>query len=255
MQLNLFNNNQVDYSQKNYIILDENKSIYNLVICDLSWQCLILFGPKSSGKTHLAHIWQSTNDAIFINTHNFISDIRYSNAFILEDIQNIRPLLKPIYGKRRSASEAPQDVFEERNSASTTKLPSEIEFQKKSIQDETTLLHCYNYMKENNKRLLITSSVSPKELNFQLRDLSSRILSTASAKILPASEELLKIMLIKKFADRQLKVDLKIINYILTRIERSFHGISKIVEEIDNKAIGANITIPFVSSMLSTISR
>lgn len=211
MQLNLFNNNQVDYSQKNYIILDENRSIYNLVICDLSWQCLILFGPKSSGKTHLAHIWQSTNDAIFINTHNFISDIRYSNAFILEDIQN--------------------------------------------IQDETTLLHCYNYMKENNKRLLITSSVSPKELNFQLRDLSSRILSTASAKILPASEELLKIMLIKKFADRQLKVDLKIINYILTRIERSFYGISKIVEEIDNKAIGANITIPFVSSMLSTISR
>jgi len=110
-------------------------------------------------------------------------------------------------------------------------------------------------MKENNKRLLITSSISPKELNFQLRDLSSRILSTASAKILPASEELLKIMLIKKFADKQLKVDLKMINYILTRIERSFYGISKIVEEIDNKAIGANITIPFVNSMLSTISR
>ncbi len=134
MQLNLFNNNQVDYSQKNYIILDENKSIYNLVICDLSWQCLILFGPKSSGKTHLAHIWQSTNDAIFINTHNFISDIRYSNAFILEDIQNIRPLLKPIYGKRRSASEAPQDVFEERRSTLTTKLPSEIEFRKRSTE-------------------------------------------------------------------------------------------------------------------------
>jgi len=43
-----------------------------------------------------------------------------------------RPLSKPIYGKRRSASKAPQDVFEERSSASTKKLPSEIKFQKRS---------------------------------------------------------------------------------------------------------------------------
>lgn len=206
MQLNLFNNNQVDYSKKNYIVLNENRSIYNLIMHDLSWRCLILFGPKSSGKTHLAHIWQSINNGIFINTHNFVSDIRYSNAFILEDIQN--------------------------------------------IQNETTLLHCYNYMKENNKRLLITSSISPKELNFKLRDLSSRILSTTSARILPASEELLRIMLIKKFTDKQLKVDLKIINYILTRTERSFASISRIIEEIDYKSIGANITIPFISTML-----
>ena len=206
VQLNLFNNNQVDYNQQNYIVLDENKYIYDLVINDLSWNCLILFGSKGSGKTHLSHIWQSINNAIFINVSNFISDMRYSNAFILEDIQK--------------------------------------------IQDEEMLLHCYNYMKENNKRLLITSSIAPKKLNFKLNDLSSRILSTISMKILPASEELLRIMLIKRFSDKQLKIDLKVINYILARIERSFCSFNKIMEEIDDKSTGSNITIPFIRSLL-----
>lgn len=41
-----------------------------------------------------------------------------------------RPLSKPIYGDRRSASEAQQGLFEE---SLTTKLPSEIEFRKRSI--------------------------------------------------------------------------------------------------------------------------
>ncbi|NUX01788.1 chorismate synthase [Wolbachia endosymbiont of Madathamugadia hiepei] len=206
MQLNLFNNNQADYSQQNFIILDENKHVYHSVIDDLSWKCLILFGPKSSGKTHLAYIWQSMNDAIFINVNNFVSEIRYSNAFILEDIQN--------------------------------------------VQDEAMLLHCYNYMKENNKRLLITSSTSPNKLNFKLKDLSSRILSTISVKIPSASEELLRIMLMKRFSDKQLKIDLKVINYILARVERSFYSISEIIEKIDDESMGSNVTLPFISALL-----
>lgn len=206
VQLNLFNNDQVDYCQQNFIILDENKQIYHSVVDDLSWKCMILFGPKSSGKTHLAHIWQSVNNAIFINVNNFVGEIRYSNAFILEDIQNIK--------------------------------------------DETMLLHCYNYMKENNKRLLMTSSISPKKLNLKLRDLSSRILSTITVKISPASEELLRIMLIKRFSDKQLKVDLKVIDYILARIERSFCSVNKVIEKIDSESMGTNITIPFISTLL-----
>ncbi len=206
VQLNLFNNNQADYSRQNFIILDENKHVYHSVIDDLSWKCLILFGPKSSGKTHLAHIWQSMNDAIFINVNNFISEIRYSNAFILEDIQN--------------------------------------------IQDEAMLLHCYNYMKENNKRLLITSSTSPNKLNFKLKDLSSRILSTISVKIPSASGELLRIMLMKRFSDKQLKIDLKVIDYILARVERSFYSINEIIEKIDDESMGSNVTLPFISALL-----
>ncbi|WP_025264154.1 DnaA ATPase domain-containing protein [Wolbachia endosymbiont of Onchocerca volvulus] len=206
MQLNLFSNNQTDYSWQNFIVLSENKHVYNSVIDDLSWKCMILFGPKGSGKTHLAHIWRSINNAIFINVNNFVNEMRYSNAFILEDVQN--------------------------------------------VQDQAMLLHCYNYMKENNKRLLITSSSSPKKLNLKLKDLSSRVLSTTSVKIPPASEELLRIMLVKRFSDKQMRVNLRVIDYILARIERSFHSVNKIMERIDNESMGSNITIPFVSTLL-----
>ena len=206
MQLNLFTNDSVDYSQENYIVLDENKSVYDLVVNDLSWQCLILFGPRKSGKTHLAHIWRAVNNAIFINVNNFISDLRYSNAFILEDVHNIK--------------------------------------------NEKELLHCYNYLKENNKRLLITSLLPAKGMGFKLRDLSSRILSIPQIRIYPASEELLKIMLIKQFSDKQLKIDLKVIDYILSRIERSFLSVSNLIDKVDNKSVGVNITIPFINSLL-----
>ncbi|QKX02347.1 DnaA ATPase domain-containing protein [Wolbachia endosymbiont of Dirofilaria (Dirofilaria) immitis] len=206
VQLNLFNNNQADYSRQNFIILCENKHVYSSVIDDLFWKCLILFGPRGSGKTHLAHIWRSVNNAIFINVNNFVSKMKYSDAFVLEDIQN--------------------------------------------VQDQVMLLHCYNYMKENNKRLLITSSASPKRLNLRLKDLSSRVLSTTSVKIPPASEELLRIMLIKRFSDKQLRVNLRVIDYILARIERSFCSVNKIMEKIDNESMGSNITIPFISTLL-----
>lgn len=206
MQLNLFNNKHVDYNQKNYIVLNENKEIYNLISNDISWRSIILFGPKGSGKTHLAHIWQSINNAIFIQVNNFISDIRYSDAFILEDIENIK--------------------------------------------NEEILLHCYNYIKENNKRLLMTSSISPKELNLKLKDLKSRLLSTINIKILPPSEELLKVMLIKRFSDKQFKIDLKVINYILARIERSFCSVANMIEKIDNESVRGKITIPFIISLL-----
>nr|WP_246210102.1 DnaA/Hda family protein [Wolbachia endosymbiont of Atemnus politus] len=146
------------------------------------------------------------NNAIFINVNNFIGEMRYSNAFILEDIQN--------------------------------------------VQDEAMLLHFYNYIKENNKRLLNTSSTSSKRLNFKLKDLSSRKLSTTSVKIPPASGELLRIMLMKQFSDKQLKVDLKVINYILARIKRSFCGVNEVIEKIDNESKGTNITIPFISTLL-----
>ncbi|NSM56919.1 chorismate synthase [Wolbachia endosymbiont of Atemnus politus] len=206
VQLNVFNNNQTDYCRQNFIVLDENKNVYNSVMDDLSWKCLILFGPKGSGETHLAHIWQSMNNAIFINVNNFIGEMRYSNAFILEDIQN--------------------------------------------VQDEAMLLHCYNYIKEDNKRLLITSSTSSKRLNFKLKDMSSPILSTTSVKIPPASGELLRIMLMKRFSDKPLKVDLKVINYIFARIERSFCSVNKVIEKIDNESMGSNITIPFIRTLL-----
>ncbi len=47
-----------------------------------------------------------------------------------------------------------------------------------------------------------------------------------------------------------MRVNLRVIDYILARIERSFHSVNKIMERIDNESMGSNITIPFVSTLL-----
>ncbi|QXK92143.1 chromosomal DNA replication initiator [Neoehrlichia mikurensis] len=116
------------------------------------------------------------------------------------------------------------------------------------IKDEPWILHCYNYARENNKLLLMTSSISPKSLNCNLKDLKSRILSAISGGLANPNEELLKIMLIKLFTDHQLHINLKIINYILNNTERSFKNLRNIVscidKELSNKING--ITISFI---------
>jgi len=75
-----------------------------------------------------------------LNCHTANSDTIY----VLSKADDIRPLSKPICGKKfleeEQASTAEYlDVFEERRSASTTKLPSEIEFRKRSILDNQTI--------------------------------------------------------------------------------------------------------------------
>ena len=120
------------------------------------------------------------------------------------------------------------------------------------IQSEEWLLHCYNYAKENGKPLLLTSSVAPYKLNYKLKDLESRILATISAKLADPNEELLRIMLVKLFTDRQLHIDIKTINYILNNVERSFKKLSDVVNVIDNELINASgvVTVPFVRSII-----
>ncbi|MBD0391423.1 phosphate ABC transporter permease PstA [Wolbachia endosymbiont of Pentalonia nigronervosa] len=81
-------------------------------------------------KNSLHEVFQGTD---FKSSDEILSRNAYKEL-IQQGRKHIRSLSKPIYGKRRSASEAPQDVFEERRSTLTTKLPSEIEFRKRSTE-------------------------------------------------------------------------------------------------------------------------
>ncbi|WP_249548699.1 DnaA ATPase domain-containing protein [Anaplasma phagocytophilum] len=124
-----------------------------------------------------------------------------------------------------------------------------------SIPDEEWLLHCYNYSKENRKPLLMTASVPPNLLNHSLKDLRSRIISTMSAKLVEPNEELLRIMLVKLFTERQLHIDIKTINYILNNVERSFKKLSDIVRLIDIELTSSagGVTVPFVRSIIRRV--
>ncbi|MGN7619019.1 MAG: chromosomal DNA replication initiator [Ehrlichia sp.] len=215
MQLTLFDvEDSHSYHYHDYILLEQNRETYNMLM-DQQWYSFILYGKSGSGKTHLTHIWQKLKNATFIN-QNLIN----ANE---KDIGNVI-------------------------SSNNAFIIENID----NINNELSILHYYNYIKENKKLLLMTSSIPPRFLNYHIKDLKSRMLETMSAKLANPDEELLKIMLIKLFADKQIHIELKVINYILNNTERSFQNLSNIVKCIDRELPYCNsgVTIPLVRSII-----
>ena len=86
-------------------------------------------------------------------------------------------------------------------------------------------------------------------------DLASRLNTAAQAGIGAPDDALITAVLVKQFADRQLKVDEDVISYILTRMERSFDAARRMVGAIDDLALEErrNITVPLVRQVLEKI--
>ncbi|MFW0777713.1 MAG: HdaA/DnaA family protein [Rickettsiales bacterium] len=118
--------------------------------------------------------------------------------------------------------------------------------------DETALFHLLNAAKENGFFLLLTASCSPKQLPYDLPDLTSRVLALPAIAINPPDDEVLIGAMRKQFSDRQLKVDDEVIAYLLPRMERSFSAIAQAVETLDKQALSEQraVTIPFARKIL-----
>ena len=174
----------------------------------------IIYGPPRCGKTRLALMWSRISKALFVTE-------------------------KEIY----------DPYFISRTATHTYFILEDIE----RIYDEVALLHFFNAVKEHNRYLLMTLTTNPANAKIRLPDLKSRLISVPSAGIDNPDEELLKIMFVKKFTERQLKVNMEVIDYLISHMERSFTALYHIVATLDKKALTEkrNITIPFVKATLS----
>lgn len=119
-------------------------------------------------------------------------------------------------------------------------------------QTEKQLFNFYNLVAQSNSKLILTSRVSPKQIDFYLPDLHSRILNTRVFFISEPKDDVIKLVLFKMFQDRQLKVDMSIVNYILNRVVRKslvfYNLINKVEQEIfTNKQ---KLTIALVKKLL-----
>jgi chromosomal replication initiation ATPase DnaA len=103
--------------------------------------------------------------------------------------------------------------------------------------DERALFHLLNLAREDDAFLLLTSRVDPSGWQPAIRDLHSRIKALPVISLSPPDDALLRAVLVKLFADRQLAVDESIIGYIASRIERSFAAARSIIERLDTEAM------------------
>ena len=85
-----------------------------------------------------------------------------------------------------------------------------------------------------------------------LPDLRSRILSSLCVEINQPDDELLSLLLVKLFSDKQILIDKKIIKFIVNRSERSFSNLQSIVEMIDKKSLSTKkkLNLNFVKELI-----
>jgi chromosomal replication initiation ATPase DnaA len=164
---------------------------------DWPGRAVILVGPEGAGKSHLAAIWAE------------LSGARRISARALGGTN--------LMGALATGALVVEDA------------PARL--------DERALFHLLNLMREEEGYVLITAREPPASWNVMLPDLMSRLRAIPTVGLSAPDDALLRALLIKLFADRQLAVDENLVGYLATRIERSFAAARDIVERLDREAL------------------
>jgi chromosomal replication initiation ATPase DnaA len=157
-----------------------------------------LVGPEGAGKSHLAAIWAEASGARAIAAHAVTSA-----------------------GVPTALATGALVVEDLREGAC----------------EDAALFHLLNLAREQAASILITARAPPSSFAIHLRDLASRLRALPVVTLAPPDDALLRAVLVKLFADRQLAVDEGLIGYLAARIERSFAAARAIVEALDRAAL------------------
>lgn len=157
----------------------------------------VISGPAGSGKSHLANVWRLKSNASVVEAAT-------CETARVPELAALGALVVEDIG---------------------------------ALEDEQALFHLLNLVREQRLHMLLTSDVAPGELAITLPDLRSRLKALPFAAIEPPDDALLRVVLVKLFADRQLPVDPQVIAYLLLRMERSMEAARRIVAEVDRQAL------------------
>ena len=103
--------------------------------------------------------------------------------------------------------------------------------------DEVSLFHLLNLAQQQGAFVLLTARWSPALWPVGLPDLSSRLRALPVVSVAPPDERLLRTLMLKLAADRQIELDDNVVNFVLARIERSFSGVQGAIAELDREAL------------------
>jgi chromosomal replication initiation ATPase DnaA len=103
--------------------------------------------------------------------------------------------------------------------------------------DEAALFHLLNLAREERAYVLITARTAPAGWRIATPDLTSRLRALPVVALDTPDDALLRAVIVKLFADRQLAVDENLVGFLATRIERSFAGAREAVRALDREAL------------------
>jgi chromosomal replication initiation ATPase DnaA len=174
---------------------------------------MLLVGPEGSGKSHLASIWAE------------LSGARSTSAYALT--------ADAVPGALATGALVVDDL-------------------KPQGFDERALFHLLNLARQDEAYVLMTARIPLSAFEVELRDLRSRLRAVPVVTLLPPDDLLLRALIVKFCADRQLIVDESVVSYLTSRIERSTTAARQAVELLDSEALrlGRPVTRALAAELL-----
>ncbi|WP_375597373.1 hypothetical protein [Devosia sp. Naph2] len=119
--------------------------------------------------------------------------------------------------------------------------------------DEHHLFHLLNQAMRGSRTLLLTAREEVATWSLETDDVRSRIRRAPVFRLAITDDIELSQMFVKLFGDRQIKVDPKVIGYVVPRMERSSEEAASLVELMDRLALakGSAITRTIASEALA----
>lgn len=106
-----------------------------------------------------------------------------------------------------------------------------------TVADERTLLHLLNTARDRGLSVLISGRTPPARWPVRLPDLSSRLKAITAVEIQPPSDALLRALLTRMAADRQLRLGEAVQEWLLLRLPRSPAALREAVARLDRESM------------------
>jgi chromosomal replication initiation ATPase DnaA len=188
------------YAREDFLAGPSNNAALALIESWPDWpnRIMALNGPEGAGKTHLAAIWAEGS------------------------------------GARRVAARVLTEADVPAALATGALVLEDLE---PGAFDERALFHLINLAREEQAHVLVTGREIPATLRVGIRDLGSRLRAVPSVLLQSPSDALLRLVMVKLAADRQIALDEAVVNYVANRIERSFAAARSAVMQLDEEAM------------------
>ena len=164
---------------------------------DWPLRAVALVGPEGAGKTHLATVWAAVAGARVVSARNI-------GAFDVPAMLATGAL-----------------VIEDAGPG----------------LDERALFHLINLAREEDAFLVFTARTAPSAWQISTPDVVSRLRAIPTTMLQAPDDAMLRGVIVKLAADRQLILDDGVVSYIASRIERSFAAARTAVITLDKEAL------------------
>ena len=199
-QLALALDHPVSFARDDFLSGPSNAAALALIESWPDWpsRAVALVGPEGSGKSHLAAIWAGQSGA------------------------------RLVAARALTATNLPVALA---TGALVVEDAAGGEF------DERAFFHLLNLAREHQAFLLVTARTPLAAWPVGIRDLASRLKALPVVAMSSPGDALLRAVLVKLFADRQLAADESLLSYLLTHIERSFAAVRAVAARLDQEAL------------------